>query len=46
MTIWAQIITGAVMRLVIWWLETENDYTPEQMAGLLYWTLHHREPPG
>jgi AcrR family transcriptional regulator len=45
-TIWAQIITGAVMRSVIWWLETENDYTPEQMAGLLYWTLHHREPPG
>lgn len=39
------VITGAVLQLVKWWLNTPNDYTPEQMAGLLYETLHHKKPP-
>jgi len=42
----AQILTGAITRLVLWWVETPNHYTPEQMAGMLYETLHHKEPPG
>lgn len=40
-----QIVAGAVIRLVLWWLETPNSYTPEQMAGMLYRALHHRKPP-
>ncbi|HEY69183.1 MAG TPA: TetR/AcrR family transcriptional regulator [Anaerolineae bacterium] len=41
----AQILTGAVSRLVIWWLETPNTYSPEQMAALLYEAMHHRKAP-
>lgn len=40
-----QIVAGAVIRLVLWWLETPNQYTPEQMAGMLYQAIHHRVPP-
>lgn len=40
-----QIVTGAVIQLVSWWLETPNDYTPVQMAGMLYEALHNRKPP-
>jgi len=41
----AQILTGAITRLVLWWIETPNSYTGEQMAGMLYKALHHKEPP-
>lgn len=41
----AQVITGALVRLIIWWLENDNDYTPEQMAVMLYETLHHQKAP-
>ena len=41
----AQIVTGAIIRLIIWWLETENDYPPEKMAGMLYETIHHQKAP-
>jgi len=41
----AQILTGAITRLVLWWIETPNPYTPEQMAGMLYEALHHKKPP-
>lgn len=41
----AQILTGAITRLLLWWIETENSYTIEQMAGMLYEALHHRSPP-
>jgi AcrR family transcriptional regulator len=36
----AQIITGAVVRLIIWWLESDNNYNAEEMAEMLYETLH------
>ncbi len=32
----AQFAVGALMRLVIWWLETPNDYTPQQMGEMVY----------
>jgi AcrR family transcriptional regulator len=38
--IFAQILTGALFRLLIWWLETPNDYSPEQMAEILQTALH------
>lgn len=36
----AQIVTGAIVRLILWWLESDNDYTPEQMAEMLYMVLN------
>ncbi len=42
----AQVVTGAVMQLMLWWLETPNNYSPEQMAGMLYEIMHHKNPPG
>lgn len=41
----AQIIIGSILSLAIWWLEKPNDYTPQQMAGMLYEALHHSKPP-
>jgi AcrR family transcriptional regulator len=41
----AQVITGAVIQLVRWWLETPNKYSADDMAGLLYTCLHHKAPP-
>jgi AcrR family transcriptional regulator len=41
----AQTVIGALLSLAIWWLETPNQYSPEQMAAMLYEALHHRKPP-
>jgi AcrR family transcriptional regulator len=41
----AQVVTGAVIQLVRWWLETPNKYSPDDTAGLLYTCLHHKAPP-
>jgi AcrR family transcriptional regulator len=41
----AQIVVGAMIRLVIWWLETPNTYSAEDMAAMLYTALHHRPAP-
>ncbi len=41
-----QVVTGAVMQLMLWWLETPNDYSPEQMAGMLYEMMNHKVVPG
>lgn len=41
----AQVVTGAVIQLVRWWLETPNKYSPDDMAGLLYTCLHHKASP-
>lgn len=35
-TIRAQVITGVLIQLLNWWMETENDYSPEQMAEMSY----------
>lgn len=40
----AQYVTGALMRLTLWWLETPNDYSPADMADMLY-ALIHGGPP-
>ncbi len=39
-----QMITGAVMNLMLWWLETPNNYSPEEMAGMLYEMMNHKKP--
>ncbi|MBN2149573.1 MAG: TetR/AcrR family transcriptional regulator [Anaerolineales bacterium] len=41
----AQIIVGSITSLAIWWLETPNEYSPTQMAQMVYEVLHHRKPP-
>jgi AcrR family transcriptional regulator len=35
----AQLITGAITRMAIWWLENPNSYSPEEMANLTYLAL-------
>jgi AcrR family transcriptional regulator len=41
----AQFITGALVRLLVWWAETPNNYTPQQMADLMYQTVYRQPPP-
>lgn len=40
----AQYVVGALMRSVLWWLETENPYTPKEMADMLYTLVHGGGP--
>ncbi len=41
----AQILTGMISRLIFWWLETPNRYTPAQMAAMTYEVLYRKRPP-
>jgi AcrR family transcriptional regulator len=41
----AQILTGVISRLLFWWLETPNNYSPEQMAAMTYEALYRKSPP-
>jgi AcrR family transcriptional regulator len=41
----AQFISGALLRLMTWWLETGQRYTPEEMADMLYQTVYREKPP-
>jgi len=41
----AQILTGMISRLIFWWLETANSYTPAQMAAMTYEVLYRKSPP-
>jgi AcrR family transcriptional regulator len=41
----AQFISGALVRLLVWWAETPNDYTPQQMADMMYQTVYRQPPP-
>lgn len=41
LTISAQILTGAITRLAIWWLETPNPYSAEEIAELGYKAIKH-----
>lgn len=40
----AQMTAGALVRLMLWWAETPNSYTPEDMTRMLY-TGFYRQPP-
>ena len=44
-TFLAQFITGALVRLLVWWAETPNNYTPQQMADMLYQSVYRQAPP-
>ena len=41
----AQLLTGVISRLIFWWLETANPYSPEQMAAMTYQVLYKKNPP-
>lgn len=41
----AQLLAGMISRLLFWWLETPNNYTPEQMAAMTYEALYRKQPP-
>jgi AcrR family transcriptional regulator len=45
-TIAAQCVTGALTRLIFWWIETPNEYTPKQMAGMFFHLVYRKLPPG
>ncbi|HVN55283.1 MAG TPA: TetR-like C-terminal domain-containing protein [Anaerolineaceae bacterium] len=36
----ARYVTGAIMELIIWWIESPNPYTPHQMADMVFHMLH------
>jgi len=40
----AQFIIGAGVRLMVWWIETPNEYSVEKMASMLYEMIHHAKP--
>lgn len=41
----AQFMTGALFRLLLWWLQTPNEYTAEQMALLVFQAIFRQPPP-
>jgi AcrR family transcriptional regulator len=41
----AQYLVGVLSRLLYWWLETAQAYTPEQMAGMTYTVIYRKAPP-
>jgi AcrR family transcriptional regulator len=41
----AQIVVGLLYGLAYWWIETQNEYSVEDMAEIVYRTLHHQDPP-
>lgn len=41
----AQMITGALVRLLVWWAETPNAYSPQDMADMLYQSIYRQAPP-
>ena len=40
----AHFMAGAQMQLVWWWLATDDTYTPDQLARMLYQTVYHTTP--
>jgi AcrR family transcriptional regulator len=41
----AQMLTGSLTRILIWWLEIPNQYSAEQMAEDTYKIFYRRNPP-
>ncbi len=39
-------MTGALIRLMLWWLETPNAYSAEDIAWQFYRTVFRQPPPG
>jgi len=41
----ANSLTGALVRVILWWLEVPNNYTFTEVAGMFYQMMHHQLPP-
>jgi AcrR family transcriptional regulator len=41
----AHYFAGAVLRLLLWWADDPERYTPEEMAALLYETFYRQPAP-
>lgn len=41
----AQFITGALVRLLLWWAQTPNGHTPETMARMVYEAVYRQPAP-
>ncbi len=41
----AQMTTGLITRMIDLWLDNSNNYTAEQMAGMMYQVLYRKKPP-
>jgi AcrR family transcriptional regulator len=41
----AQLLTGVVTRLLFWWLDVPQRYSPEEMAAMTYQALYQKQPP-
>jgi len=41
----AQIVVGILISLAYWWIENPNDYSAQDLAAIVYRTLHHQDPP-
>jgi AcrR family transcriptional regulator len=40
----AQFVTGALWRLLLWWLENPESFTPEEMARNVFEMVYHQSP--
>jgi len=40
-----ECVTGALVRIMTWWLQTPNDYNTEQIADMFYELIHRESPP-
>jgi AcrR family transcriptional regulator len=40
-----ECVTGALVRIMTWWLQTPNDYNTEQIATVFYELIHRESPP-
>lgn len=40
-----QFMAGATVQLLLWWLETPNPYTPDDMAAMLYRMVYRSDVP-
>ena len=41
----ANFFSGATLRLAVWWLENEIEYTPKAMAEMFFKLIYQSEPP-
>lgn len=41
----AQMLTGLLTRLILWWLESPDDYSAEELASMAYEMIYRRKAP-
>lgn len=41
----AQYMAGAIVRLIVWWSENPNTYSPRDMANMIFEAVYRQPPP-